>query len=72
MSFGEYSVLGVSSDASEEDIRKAYFRKIREHPPETDAEGFQLVRKAYETLRDPRARADHDSLAQHGEQEQRS
>ena len=50
-------VLGVEADASEEEIRAAYLRRIKEHPPESSPEEFERIRDAYETLRDPRRRA---------------
>jgi curved DNA-binding protein CbpA len=46
-----YSVLGLKRGASHEEIRRAYFRKVREHPPETDPETFKAIRAAYEQLR---------------------
>ena len=49
-------VLGISADASEEEIRAAYLRKVKEHPPERSPEEFEKIRDAYETLKDPRVR----------------
>jgi len=46
-----YSVLGLKRGASHEEIRRAYFRQVREHPPETDPETFKAIRAAYEQLR---------------------
>jgi len=46
-----YSVLGLKRGASHEEIRRAYFRRVREHPPETDPETFKAIRAAYEQLR---------------------
>ncbi len=46
-----YSVLGLKRGASHQEIRRAYFRKVREHPPETDPETFKAIRAAYEQLR---------------------
>jgi len=46
-----YSVLDLKRGASHEEIRRAYFRKVREHPPETDPETFKAIRAAYEQLR---------------------
>jgi curved DNA-binding protein CbpA len=49
-------VLGVSSNAGEEEIRAAYIRKVKEYPPDQAPEEFEKVRNAFETLRDPRKR----------------
>jgi curved DNA-binding protein CbpA len=50
-------VLGIEANASEEEIRAAYLRRIKEHPPDSSPEEFERIRDAYETLRDPRRRA---------------
>lgn len=47
------ALLGVTLSASAPEIRRAYLRKVKEHNPERDAEGFTRVRAAYETLCDP-------------------
>jgi curved DNA-binding protein CbpA len=49
-------ILGVGPHAGEEDIRAAYLRKIKEHPPDRSPEEFERIRDAYEALRDPRRR----------------
>jgi curved DNA-binding protein CbpA len=50
------AVLGLSLNATEEEIRAAYLRKVKEYPPERSPEQFEKIRDAYETLRDPRRR----------------
>src|ERR1035438_6665574 len=55
-------VLGVSQDAGEEEIRTAYVRKVKEHPPDRSPEEFERIRDAYASLRDPRRRM-RDTLA---------
>jgi DnaJ-class molecular chaperone len=50
-------VLGVASNAGEEDIRTAYLAKVKEYPPDRAPEEFEKIRDAFETLRDPRRRA---------------
>ena len=47
-----YKVLGVSRDASQEEIKRAYFRMVRQHTPDSDPEMFQEIRRAYESLKD--------------------
>jgi curved DNA-binding protein CbpA len=49
-------ILGISRQAGDEEIRAAYLRKVKEHPPERSPEEFEKVRDAYQTLRDPRRR----------------
>ena len=55
-----YSVLGLKRGAGHEEIRRAYFRLVREHPPETDQEAFKVIRAAYEQLRSGEQRAKTD------------
>jgi curved DNA-binding protein CbpA len=54
-------VLGVNPDATEEEVRAAYVRRVREHPPDRSPEEFERIRDAYDSLRDPRRRM-RDSL----------
>jgi curved DNA-binding protein CbpA len=49
-------VLGVAEKATEEEIRAAYLRKVKEFPPDQAPEEFEEVRNAFEALRDPRKR----------------
>ncbi len=46
-----YEVLGLTTDAGPDEIKRAYFRLVRQHPPETDPEQFQQIRHAYEVLK---------------------
>lgn len=43
-------VLGVSADAGQKEIKKAYFKLVRQFSPEKDPERFQEIRGAYERL----------------------
>ena len=53
-----YAVLGLDPQASAEEVRRAYFRLVRLHPPETHPEDFRRVRAAYDALRSPMRRAE--------------
>ncbi len=55
-----YAVLGVARRADEAEIKRAYFRLVREYSPEREPEKFQQIRAAYEQLRSPEARARTD------------
>ena len=68
MSHGYYAVLGVSSDASPEVIKKAYYAGVRKHPPEKDPSGNQKIREAYEVLKDPSQRKEYDAQSLYGEE----
>lgn len=50
------AVLGVAEDASEDELRAAYMRGLREYPPDRAPEQFQRLREAYDYLRDPEIR----------------
>ncbi len=52
-----WTVLGLTSRASVEEVRAAYLRELKAHPPDRDPEVFERVRDAYEVLSDPRRRA---------------
>ncbi|HLK66543.1 MAG TPA: J domain-containing protein [Bryobacteraceae bacterium] len=52
-----YQVLEIQVESGDEEIRAAYLRKVREFPPDRAPREFELVRDAYELLRDPRRRS---------------
>ena len=58
-----YSILGVSKNASEQEIRKAYKKQSMQHHPDRggDEEQFKRVNEAYQTLGNTQKRAAYDN-----------
>lgn len=54
----DYSILGLEQGASQADIKKAYFKMVRLHSPESDPEQFQKIRQAYERLKNAKSKPD--------------
>ncbi len=62
-----YDIMGVSKDATQDEIKRAYRKLARKYHPdvskEPDAEPkFKEVGEAYEVLKDPEKRAAYDQL----------
>lgn len=55
-----YAVLGLERSAGSDEIRRAYFGLVREHPPERHPEKFKQIRAAYERINTPERRARTD------------
>jgi len=68
-----YEVLGVSKDASKEEIRKEYRKLARKYHPDVSKEEnaedkFKEVKEAYEVLYDEQKRAQYDQFGHDGPQ----
>jgi DnaJ-class molecular chaperone len=60
-----YSTLGVSKDASQDEIKRAFRRLASQHHPDKggDTQKFQEIQAAYDTLSDPDKRSAYDNPA---------
>jgi Ca-activated chloride channel family protein len=61
-----YEILGIARDASQEEIKRAYFQAAQKlHPDKNTAAGetelFMGVQQAYEVLSNPKRRASYDA-----------
>lgn len=61
-----YTLIGGQTTDSPEQLRKTYFKTLRQHPPETDPERHQEIRHAWSILGDPEERRRYDALQQEG------
>lgn len=66
-----YKIMGVSEDASADDIKKAYRSLARKHHPDLNkdkdtGEKFKELGEAYEVLKDPAKREEYDQLRKYG------
>ena len=62
-----YSTLGVSKDATPDDIKKAYRKLASKHHPDKggNTSTFQKIQTAYDVLSDPNKRQEFDNPHQH-------
>lgn len=50
MTTDPFAVLGIAPTQDLGTVKRAYFTLLPTHPPETDPQGFRLLRDAYEQL----------------------
>lgn len=66
-----YKILGVSKDASQEDVKAAFRRLAHQHHPDKaggDVEKFKEINAAYQILSDPEKRKKYDQFGSAYEQ----
>jgi molecular chaperone DnaJ len=71
MSKDYYAILGISKDASEDEIKKAYRKKAHKYHPDKkdgDEEKFKEINSAYQALSDPQKRQQYDQFGSGFEQ----
>ncbi|HHZ04229.1 molecular chaperone DnaJ [Acetomicrobium hydrogeniformans] len=63
-----YEILGIGRDASQEEIKRAYRKLVRQYHPDANPgnkeaeERFKLINEAYEVLSDPQKKAQYDQF----------
>lgn len=73
MSKDYYNILGVSKDASDDEIKKAYRKLAHKHHPDKqggDEQKFKEINEAYQVLSDKKKRQQYDQFGQTFEQAQ--
>lgn len=61
-----YKILGTTANIGNARIKEKYVEAVKKHPPETDPEGYEKVKEAYETLKDPEKRKQYDFERKYG------
>jgi molecular chaperone DnaJ len=64
-----YEILGVPPDASDEEIKKAFWRLAKKYHPDSpggDPEKFKKINEAYQVLSDKKKRAMYDQQRKYG------
>ena len=51
-----YEILDVAIEASDAEIKQAYLRQVKINPPDHEQEKFQLIHKAYTSIKDNKSR----------------
>ena len=51
-----YEILDVAIEASDAEIKQAYLRQVKINPPDHEQQKFQLIHKAYTSIKDNKSR----------------
>jgi curved DNA-binding protein CbpA len=51
-----FQILGISEQATDEEVRQAYLKMLKRYPPDKEPSEFERIRDAYEQVKDPRKR----------------
>jgi len=63
-----YQLLGIEENTTNEQVKKAYYTKIKQFPPNKNPNMFKKLHRAYEFLSDPHLRNKYDIARKYGPQ----
>ena len=66
-----YEILELPEDATERDVKRAFYRLLPQYAPEQKPKEYQRLREAYDRLSNPVSRREYDSMRQFGEEIER-
>lgn len=55
-----YERLGISQEATFDQIKKAFFTEVKKYTPDKSPEQYKLIREAYDTLKTPNSKEEYD------------
>ncbi|OQW72705.1 MAG: molecular chaperone DnaJ [Proteobacteria bacterium ST_bin11] len=58
-----YSIIGVSEQATDADIKQAYLQGVKDNPPDRDPARFRQIQDAYAAIKDEDCRLRHALFA---------
>ncbi|MBT4146331.1 MAG: J domain-containing protein, partial [Gammaproteobacteria bacterium] len=47
-----YEILGVETDARDDEIKQAYLQQVKNNPPDRNQQQFQIIHGAYSSIKD--------------------
>ena len=64
-----YSILGLQNSCMAEEIKAAFFKKLREiGGPERNPSQYKIIREAYDTLSNSKSRHEYDTMSKYGKE----
>lgn len=61
-----YTLLGIEPEATDKEVRKAYFLTLKQFPVDKFPQKHQDIREAYDTLKDQNKRSEYDAKQEAG------
>ena len=55
-----YTILGINTDANDDEIKQAYLQQVKNNPPDHDQEKFLQIHQAYLLIKDVKSRVSYD------------